>query len=158
MTMRARTPASQSYSTSKEVTSYAHQQGNPDEDDAAENASVAMLTSMMVDLHADVARRVLRNCKGDIQKAASAILEGDFGEPQSWSQPVYTPSPPEYPERKAPQSSVIDLTADESNDDDISRAVEASLQSNTNTTFGPSNRSPNPYWALVPTNVKRSFY
>jgi hypothetical protein len=44
---------------------------------------VDFLTAMMGDATPDpevVARRVLRKCDGDMQKAATAILEGDRGE------------------------------------------------------------------------------
>jgi hypothetical protein len=47
-----------------------------------EQESVDILTAMMGDAVSDpeVARRVLRKCDGDVQKAATAILEGDRGE------------------------------------------------------------------------------
>jgi len=43
---------------------------------------VENLTAMMGDAasNADIARRVLRKYDGDVQKAATAILEGDRGE------------------------------------------------------------------------------
>lgn len=45
---------------------------------------------------------------------------------------------------------VIDLTGDD--DEDLSRALQASLQDQ-GTTFGPSDRAPDPNWAVVPSNV-----
>lgn len=52
-------------------------------DNAQEQESVDFLTTMMGDTVSDpseVARRVLRKCDGDVNKAATAILEGDRGE------------------------------------------------------------------------------
>lgn len=49
---------------------------------------------------------------------------------------------------KAP---VIDLTGDE-DDADLSRALKASLEDQ-GPTFGPSDRAPDPNWAVVPSNV-----
>jgi hypothetical protein len=53
------------------------QLSSQDEQDLVEN-----LTAMMGDAasNADIARRVLRKYDGDVQKAATAILEGDRGE------------------------------------------------------------------------------
>ena len=45
---------------------------------------VTILTSMMGDGDPDVARRVLRKHNGDMQKAATSILEGDIGE-DTWA-------------------------------------------------------------------------
>jgi hypothetical protein len=65
-----------------------------------EQESVDFLTAMMGDAVSDpaVARRVLRKCDGDVQKAATAILEGDRGEEidqgsasQDRMMPKYTP-------------------------------------------------------------------
>jgi hypothetical protein len=139
-----------SYSTSREVTSYVNLTETVGEERESEN--VEMLTAMMGDLDPNVARRVLRKCNGDVQKAATAILEGDRGEVTAWSSQV-TPTPPSLPEHKAPPSSVIDLTTD---DDELSRALEASLLPQNNTKFGPSDRAPNPDWAMVPSNVRWS--
>lgn len=52
------------------------------QDIAKEQESVDMLTAMMGETVSDpeIARRVLRKCNGDLQKAATAILEGDRGE------------------------------------------------------------------------------
>jgi len=118
------------------------------ENEVLEHENVELLAGMMGDLDPEVARRVLRKCNGDVQKAATAILEGDRGEATSW--PLKHTKPPTHPERKAPPSSVIDLTSD---DDDLSRALEASLQSQDGTKFGPSERAPNADWAMVPSNV-----
>jgi hypothetical protein len=122
-----------------------------------EHEGVELLTGMMGDLDPGVARRVLRKCNGDVHKAATAILEGDRGEPASWS----PPKPPVHPDRAAgagasstavqAQTSVIDLTT---SDDDLSRALEASLQPQNGTKFGPSDRVPSADWAIVPSNVR----
>jgi hypothetical protein len=52
------------------------------QDNVKEQESVDHLMAMMGDSISDpeVARRVLRKCDGDLQKAATAILEGDRGE------------------------------------------------------------------------------
>ena len=125
------------------------------QDDASEHANVELLTGMMgADLDPEIARRILRKCDGDVQKAATAILEGDRGEVAlSW--PSTHNKPPIHPERNqnvppAPSSSVIDLTHEE---DDLSRAVEASLHAQDTTKFGPSDRTPSTDWAMVPSNV-----
>ncbi|THH02020.1 hypothetical protein EW026_g774 [Hermanssonia centrifuga] len=46
---------------------------------------------------------------------------------------------------------IIDLTGDE--DDEMSRALKASLEDQ-GPAFGPSNRAPDPNWAVVPSNVE----
>jgi hypothetical protein len=52
--------------------------------DAAEEENVTFLTSMMGDGDPEVARRVLRKHNGDMQKAATSILEGDTGAEDPW--------------------------------------------------------------------------
>jgi hypothetical protein len=49
-------------------------------------------------------------------------------------------------------SPVIDLTAEEDSDD-LSRALKASLETQSNLKFGPSQRAPDPNWAVVPSNA-----
>ena len=44
----------------------------------------------------------------------------------------------------------IDLTGDE--DEELNRAMAMSMEDQ-GTTFGPSDRAPNPEWAMVPSNV-----
>jgi hypothetical protein len=51
-----------------------------------EQESVDTLTAMMGASDPEVARRVLRKYDGDVQKAATAILEGDRGE-ESFQRP-----------------------------------------------------------------------
>lgn len=59
--------------------------------DDAEEASVTLLTSMMGNADpgmTDTARRVLRKHKGDVQKAAAAMIDGDTGEEEAVSWPT----------------------------------------------------------------------
>lgn len=52
--------------------------------DAREEESVTILTSMMGDGDPEIVRRVLRKHNGDVQKAATSILEGDTGAEDPW--------------------------------------------------------------------------
>jgi hypothetical protein len=127
-------------------------------DNAQEQESVDFLTTMMGDTVSDpseVARRVLRKCDGDVNKAATAILEGDRGEDRLASPGGKTEVKPYSPPPSGPgkNSPVIDLTADEPNDSDLTRALKASLEPQNCTQFGPSERAPDPNWAVVPSNV-----
>ncbi|KZT72928.1 hypothetical protein DAEQUDRAFT_808891 [Daedalea quercina L-15889] len=123
-----------------------------------EQEAVNTLRAMMGDaISAEVALKVLRKHNGDMDKAASALIEGDTGGAASdamdtsWAGGATvgprTP-PPSKPEQDA---TVIDLTADDE-DKELSRALQASLE-DTRTHFGPSNRAPDPNWAVVPSNV-----
>ena len=49
-----------------------------------EEENVTFLTSMMGDGDPEIARRVLRKHNGDVQKAATSILEGDTGAEDPW--------------------------------------------------------------------------
>ena len=49
-----------------------------------EEENVTFLTSMMGDGDPEIARRVLRKHNGDMQKAATSILEGDTGVEDPW--------------------------------------------------------------------------
>lgn len=56
----------------------------------------------------------------------------------------------------APRNSparVIDLTGEDDNNDDLSRAVKASLETSSGPQFGPSQRPAHPDWAVVPSNA-----
>lgn len=109
------------------------------------------------------ALRVLRKYNGNVQKAADAILSGDRGEPldPAWSHLAQTQDNAYTTETKStavvphvPQSSspVIDLTND---DDEMSRALQMSLEdSQTEATFRPSDRAPDPAWQMVASNVR----
>lgn len=151
--------------------------------DVGEDENVTFLTSMMGDGDPDIARRVLRKHNGDVHKAATSILEGDTGAEESWptnySNLVDVPASvtgPSTPPRKwndaiplpvrilitflasKPErdKSIIDLTGDEESSE-LRRALEASLSTSaygpSATQFGPSQRAPDPNWAMVPSNV-----
>lgn len=135
--------------------------------DVNEDENVTILTSMMGDGDPEIARRVLRKHNGDIHKAATSILEGDTGAEDSWPTnfanlvdvpaSVTNPStpPPSKPER---DKSIIDLTGDEENSE-LRRALVASLSPSAygpdTTQFRPSQRAPDPNWAMVPSNVEQ---
>lgn len=72
------------------------------QDYAKEQEAVDILTAMMGDTVSDpeIARRVLRKCDGDLQKAATAILEGDRGEDRPKSPPRKTEVKPYSTPRK----------------------------------------------------------
>lgn len=108
-----------------------------------------------------VARRVLRKYKGDMAKAADAILSGDrAAEAESWdAQRRNTPEPTYMDNAKQDNrpalptsSSVIDLTVD--TDDDMTRAIQMSMEtSQVLPQFGPTERPPHPEWQMVRSNV-----
>ncbi|KAF9467199.1 hypothetical protein BDZ94DRAFT_1249830 [Collybia nuda] len=133
------------------------------QEEQQEREGVELLLGMMGgDVVADQALRVLRKYNGNVQKAADAILGGDRGEglDPAWSHLSQTSQETAFVEPKStaiaphvPQgsSSVIDLTND---DEEISRALQMSLEtSQTETTFGPSDRAPDPAWQIVPSNA-----
>lgn len=144
------------------------------EEERKEREDVELLDSMMGgDVNPEEARRVLRKHKGDVNKAAEAILGGDRGEEPvdntaAWNQisyagqtqqtnttPTSTAVAPHVP--LASSSTVIDLTSD---DDEYSRALQLSMEtisSQTETKFGPSERAPDPAWQMVPSNVNQFF-
>ena len=106
------------------------------------------------DVEVQVARRVLRKFKGDMEKAVDAILSGDRAMDADWeSQRRNTPEPMYTDTSKAvlPSTSVIDLTAD---DEDMTRAIQMSMEtSQTLPHFGPTERAPHPEWQMVRSNV-----
>lgn len=111
----------------------------------------------------EIAKRVLRKHKGDMERAADAILEGDRGEANVWeSQHRTTPDPKHSDGRSTaiaphPSSSVIDLTGEQ---DDFSQAVQMSLQDNESgpgTQFRRTDRAPHPEWQMVRSNVMCRF-
>lgn len=130
--------------------------------DESERANVELLSSMMGgSLDPDAARKVLRRFHGDLQKAATALIEGDntndidldldFPPPLTNPGPVHTDTTLHH---VTPTHRVIDLTAED--DNDLSMAIKASMNQNvrdTGTHFGPSERAPNANWAMVPSNV-----
>lgn len=138
-----------------------------------ESADVDKLVAVMGgELSPEVALTVLRANHGDVEKAALAFLEGDFSKPQQAAEAGMSGSGPRTPPRECvslhltlrrkvdtvtiaskPENShsVIDLTADDE-DKELSRALAASLEDQA-PHFGPSNRAPDPNWAVVPSNV-----
>lgn len=134
----------------------------PQEEQEERDGVEILLAMMGGDVAADQALRVLRKYNGNVQKAADAILGGDRGEglDATWSHLSQTSQETTEPKSTAiaphvPQSSssVIDLTND---DDEISRALQLSLEtSQSEATFRPSDRAPDPAWQMVPSNVRR---
>ncbi|OAX43748.1 hypothetical protein K503DRAFT_680461 [Rhizopogon vinicolor AM-OR11-026] len=129
-------------------------------DEVKESETIDMLIAVMDGgVDRDVARRVLRKFDGDVEKAASAMIEGDRGEETqsslwtSSSQVEISQPRPLIPPR--PNSPInIDLTGDDN--DEFSRALRASLEtaSKEGPKFGPSERPPDANWAMVPSNNK----
>ncbi|KAI0962288.1 hypothetical protein AcV7_001167 [Taiwanofungus camphoratus] len=120
-----------------------------------ESADVDKLVAVMGgELSPEVALTVLRANHGDVEKAALAFLEGDFSKPQQAAEAGMSGSGPRTPPPSKPENShsVIDLTADDE-DKELSRALAASLEDQA-PHFGPSNRAPDPNWAVVPSNVE----
>lgn len=111
-----------------------------------------MLMGDVVD--SEVARKVLRKHKGDVEKAADAILSGDRGEITAWTptqatqDASYAAPSPSIPALTLP--SIIDLTGD----DEYTRALQMSMEtSQSEPTFRPTDRAPDPAWQMVPSNV-----
>ena len=155
--------------------------------EVGEDENVTFLTSMMGNGDPEIARRVLRKHNGDVNKAATSILEGDTGAEESWptdySNLVDVPASvtgPSTPPRKQSHTiplvrtlitfiaskperdkSIIDLTGDEEKSE-LRRALEASLSTSaygpSTTQFRPSQRAPDPNWAMVPSNVCFSWF
>ncbi|KAK7683628.1 hypothetical protein QCA50_013466 [Cerrena zonata] len=72
-------------------------------------------------------------------------LPPTFGQDDNKTTGPRTP-PPSKPEKEA----IIDLTGE--HDEQLSQALQASLNEST-PTFGPSNRAPDPNWAMVSSNT-----
>ncbi|KAI1792356.1 hypothetical protein LXA43DRAFT_1060642 [Ganoderma leucocontextum] len=109
-----------------------------------------------------VALALLRRHGGNMDKTAAALLEGDT--PDVVDPSIYADLPhlepldapmagPRTPPPSRPENAVIDLTKDD-DDKELARALQASLEDQGSTTFGPSNRAPDPNWAMVPSNVE----
>lgn len=133
------------------------------QEEQQESDGVELLAGMMGgDFGLEEARRVLRKHKGNVQKAAEAILGGDRGEDVStlWNTsqiseeplPADNASPSGVSQAtQASSSTVIDLTSD---DDDISRALQMSMETiPSEPTFRPTDRAPHPEWQMVPSNA-----
>lgn len=132
-------------------------------DEAKESENIGLLITLMDGgVDRDVASRVLRKFDGDVEKAAGAMIEGDRGEEDvSSSSSLWTSHPQmeiSQPRPIAPSvrpNSPINLTGDEHHNDELSRALKASLEtvSQEGPQFGPSERPPDANWAMVPSNV-----
>lgn len=118
------------------------------------------LLAQISNVDTQVARRVLRKFNGDMEKAADALLAGDRA--LDWETKHRNTPEPMYTDGKdtstttgnlpAPSTSVIDLTTD---DDEMTRAIQMSMDESSQTPkFGPSDRAPNPEWAMVRSNVR----
>lgn len=144
---------------------------NSDQTSSMENESVELLSAMMGgDIDLDLARRLLRKCNGDVQKAADALLEGTAkgmleetavirrtgslntirADERPRSRTAGRPGTPVQP-------SVIDLTG-EGEDDELSRALNLSMETHSNeqnTRVDRDHKSapPDPAWAMVRSNV-----
>jgi hypothetical protein len=133
------------------------------QEEQSESDGVELLAGMMGgDLGPEEARRVLRKHRGNVQKAAEAILGGDRGDdvstswnpPQTSQETIHTDiasSSGISSAAQASSSNVIDLTSD---DDDMSRALQMSMETiPSEATFRSSDRAPHPDWQMVPSNV-----
>ncbi|KAG0699074.1 hypothetical protein DFH29DRAFT_938334 [Suillus ampliporus] len=134
-------------------------------DEAKESNNIELLITLMDGgVDHEVARRVLRKFDGDVEKAASAMIEGDRGEEQSslWtshSQIEINQPRPLPPPSVRPNSPInIDLTGEDDQNDELSRALKASLETASQEApkFGPSERPPDANWAMVPSNQNNS--
>ncbi|KAF7440180.1 hypothetical protein PC9H_000524 [Pleurotus ostreatus] len=135
-----------------------------------ENESVELLSAMMGgDIDLDLARRLLRKCNGDVQKAADALLEGTAkGMLEETAvirrtgslNTIRTDERPRSRTAGRPgtpvQPSVIDLTG-EGEDDELSRALNLSMETHSNEQSTRVDRDqksapPDPAWAMVRSN------
>ncbi|KAF7982834.1 hypothetical protein HWV62_25790 [Athelia sp. TMB] len=131
-----------------------------------EQESLDLLVSLMGDGDPEVAKRVYKKFNGDMQRAASAILEGDTGA-EAGSGTAQRPGTPvaglsplansiEFLPQAAPglkgPSPVIDLTGDE--DTEMARALEASLQTPSNPQLGPAPKSTNDWQVAIRPNAE----
>ncbi|KAI0767227.1 hypothetical protein C8Q74DRAFT_941235 [Fomes fomentarius] len=126
-----------------------------------EIADIAVLDTMWGgSLDTNRALALLRKHGNNLDRTATALIEGETGDPDDFSDlphlepleaPVIGPGP-RTPPPSRPENPVIDLTRDD--DPELTRALRESLESSTATSFGPSNRAPDPNWAMVPSNVE----
>lgn len=138
----------------------------------SESDNVETLRSIMGDIDAEVARRVLLKHNNNLEAAASAYLEGDRGEPSSttWhNEPIdltdsgalnasasrrpNTPLAPEDATMKA-NNDIPALDDPYAYEQQLSRALEMSMESGSQTSFQKTDRAPDPNWQVVPSNVR----
>lgn len=128
-------------------------------------------------LNEDQARGILRRFNGDINRAMNAIFEEGESAPHQAMEVDRrhnnTPGPStSRQEMETRTQDIIDLTGSENNkeysqdteplatggfdqgDDDLARALKASLETTSEAAFQPSDRAPDPQWAMVPSNVE----
>jgi len=136
------------------------------EEESLEQSNGELLAAIG-NVDSQTARKVLRKHKGDMEKAADALLAGDRGEASVWESQHRTTPEPMYTDSRStgkststaiaphPSSSVIDLTGD--GEDDINRAIQMSMQDDNSRPsapkFGPSERAPHPEWQMVRSNA-----
>ncbi|TFY81122.1 hypothetical protein EWM64_g2892 [Hericium alpestre] len=137
---------------------------------SAEDENVEQLVMMMGgDLDPNIVRGVLRKVNGDMQKAATELLNDPTGGSvldSLWSA-ISTPGvlrlnqpeqgqtsgprtpPPSRPERHLEATHEMEDVEDK----DLRQALEASMQTES-AKLVPSDRAPDPNWAMVPSNVE----
>lgn len=127
-------------------------------EDEIERSNGEFLASMGI-VDVETAIRVLRKHNGNMEKAADAILAGDSVQDEGlniWKTTTVT----QHSERRnvtpeptaSSQPPVIDLTEDD--DAEMNRAIKMSM-SQSLPEFKPSERAPNPEWAMVRADVIR---
>lgn len=114
-----------------------------------ETGQVDFLLEMMGDsVSRTEALRVYRKHKGNVERAADAMVNGDRGGDYDWDPSQSAAAYSQIsPQPSKPSNTVIDLTG---SDDELQRAMAMSLEREP--TFGPSNRPPDSNWAMVTTN------
>ncbi|KAL6307660.1 hypothetical protein BKA93DRAFT_726897 [Sparassis latifolia] len=119
----------------------------------------ALITMMDGNVAPEIALSTLRASNGEMDKAAIALLENDrsgmhiptISLPGDEAPRSGSPGPRTPPREPEQAPAVIDLTADDE-DKELSLALKASLEDQP-PKFGPSERAPDPNWAVVPSNV-----
>jgi hypothetical protein len=107
------------------------------------NEDDVQLLSSLANVDADTARRVYQKHNGDMTKAADALLGGDTGSEDHWSQRQNTrQNTPEGVMITKSTTTTIDLTGESS-----------AYQTVPVSSFGPSERAPDPNWQIVSSNV-----
>ncbi|KAA1474450.1 hypothetical protein DENSPDRAFT_841038 [Dentipellis sp. KUC8613] len=124
-----------------------------------EEDSVNLLISMMGgDLDPERAKAVLRKHNGDLQKAATTILEETTDSDPIWDGAGLITLPEQgtiSQPRTPPPSKPVPLpgaSIETEEDKELKEALEASLQPQP--TLQPSNRAPDPNWAVVSSNIE----